>query len=255
MRSLITPPLRGRRQREKRNRNSSTDACEIEFISEFRMRNRIEGAWAKIISSAGALIRSGHSGMSVDEWLVMSVFINRCLHRQPQTLAAGFVAAPLRLLCGLIIVSHRPHLRMTGCAPLTTLAAARPCHCTAATPAGTHTHTHMRRHASPEPPTNTQAKQNKSGSNNLIQFDWPDEQVLLAKETLLREAERGKRGLQRERWREGDSVRVYGRTSRYASSICCVYSMSLRVVHAPPSSPLCASLLPAPPADSSSLPA
>lgn len=142
MRSLITPPLRGRRQREKRNRNSSTDACEIEFISEFRMRNRIEGAWAKIISSAGALIRSGHSGMSVDEWLVMSVFINRCLHRQPQTLAAGFVAAPLRLLCGLIIVSHRPHLRMTGCAPLTTLAAARPCHCTAATPAGTHTHTH-----------------------------------------------------------------------------------------------------------------
>lgn len=119
----------------------------------------------------------------------------------------------------------------------------------------THTHTHMRRHASPEPPTNTQAKQNKSGSNNLIQFDWPDEQVLLAKETLLREAERGKRGLQRERWREGDSVRLYARASRYASSICCVYSMSLRVVHAPPSSPLAASLLPAPPADSSSLPA
>lgn len=141
MRSLITPRLRGRRKMEKkRNRNSSTDACEMQFISEFRMRNRIEGAWAKIISSAGALIRSGHSGMSVDEWLVMSVFINRCLHRQPQTLAAGFVAAPLRLLCGLIIVSHRPHLRMTGCAPLTTLAAARPCHCTAATPAGTHTH-------------------------------------------------------------------------------------------------------------------
>jgi len=25
--------------------------------------------------------------------------------------------------------------------------------------------------------TQTQTKQNKCGSNNLIQFDWPDEQV------------------------------------------------------------------------------
>lgn len=72
-----------------------------------------------------------------------------------------------------------------------------------------HTHTHIHLPPPPACPTNTQAKQNKSGSNNLIQFDWPDEQVLQRCRGIEGERERGR---ERERWEERE--RAWPRPSK-----------------------------------------